>query len=172
MRTFNPPDDPSRAGSNPARSSKTFKSPAIHRTPFYRANAAYYGMLARCRNANGKNPAYADVELRMTRDEWVAWAVPEYEKFLAAHPDESPAAARRGDRGHYEIGNIEIVTVSVNAKSRDSGVFDEDLKKCPGCLAWKPLSHYSKHRSKPGGVQSRCRACPGPVLERPNRADS
>ena len=48
---------------------KAFKSPPIHRTPLYRAKAAYCNMIARCENVNGKNPAYANVKLRMTLDE-------------------------------------------------------------------------------------------------------
>lgn len=91
-----------------------FKSPAIHRTPLYRARSAYRDMKRRCGNANGKNPAYAAVELRMTMDEWLAWAIPEYGRFNLDHPNESPNASRRGDAGHYEIGNIEVIPKKVN----------------------------------------------------------
>ncbi len=96
----------------------TFKSPEIHRSPLYRANSAYYSMTQRCGNKNGKNPSYSSVELRMTKEEWLMWAVPKYEEFNNTYPDESPNVARLGDRGHYEIGNIEITTADKNRGSQ------------------------------------------------------
>ena len=99
---------------------RQYKSPPIHRTPLYRAKAAYSGMLARCRNANGKNPSYANVELRMTLAEWLAWAVPEYERFLSTVHDLTPCAARKGDVGHYEIGNVEIISQVQNRAQQRS----------------------------------------------------
>ena len=38
-----------------------------------------------------------------------------YERFEIEHPGDSPNAARFGDQGHYEIGNIHIVPQRVNA---------------------------------------------------------
>jgi hypothetical protein len=81
---------------------KTFKSPPIHRTPLYRAKAAYCNMIARCENANGKNPSYVDVKLRMTLDEYLEWAVPRYAQFIAQFPNETPCTARIGDKGDRE----------------------------------------------------------------------
>jgi hypothetical protein len=95
-----------------------YKSPAIHRTPLYRAKSAYYSISQRCLNKNGKNPSYAHVELRITKEEWLAWAVPKYEEFNQNHPNESPNVARIGDKGHYEIGNIELVTAKKNRESQ------------------------------------------------------
>src|SRR6266700_2834582 len=89
---------------------RQFKSPPIHQTPLYRATSSYNGMKARCLNANGKHPTYTDVELRMTLEEWLEWAVPKYEQFIIAHPGISPSAARKGDAGHYEVGNIEVIS--------------------------------------------------------------
>jgi hypothetical protein len=93
-----------------------FKSPEIHRTPLYRARAAYRLMGKRCGNANGKNPVYVNVELRMTMKQFLSWAVPRYVRFIKKHPDWSPVCARKGDRGHYEIGNIEIISAAENSR--------------------------------------------------------
>lgn len=56
---------------------KNYKSPEIHRTPIYRAKAAYSNMKRRC----GTEDAYKNVELRMSKKEWLAWALPEYQAF-------------------------------------------------------------------------------------------
>ena len=93
-----------------------FTSPKTHRKPRVRAKAAYRGMKQRCKNVNGKNKSYLNVELKMTEGEWLEWAVPLYETFLEAMPDESPCASRKNDTGHYGIGNIEIISVKENRK--------------------------------------------------------
>lgn len=50
----------------------------------------------------------------MSLNEFLAWAVPEYERFAESNPNETPCVARFGDKGHYEIGNIEIISVAEN----------------------------------------------------------
>lgn len=140
---------------------KSFKSPAIHRTPIYRAYAAYYGMLARCGNANGKNQAYADVELRMTWDEWLEWAVPRYEDFIKKNPSISPNVSRFGDKGHYEIGNIEIISGAEN-KARQQYVGSirlNGLKNCARCKEWKSESSFGKRTKASDGLDHWCRSC-------------
>lgn len=140
---------------------KAFKSPPIHRTPLYRAKASYSGMKARCLNANGKHPTYANVQLRMTIEEWLEWALPRYEKFIAERPDGSPAAARKGDSGHYEIGNIQIISNLENraqqampAKLRPDG-----KKRCSRCKELKASNCFSKSKYQPDGLNHVCSPC-------------
>ena len=90
------------------------KSPKIHRTPLYRAKAAYRNMQIRCLNANGKSPSYSNVELKMSLEEWLDWSIPLYEDFIASHPGVTPSVGRKGDKGHCEIGNLEIVSAYSN----------------------------------------------------------
>lgn len=146
----------------PVTPTMKFKSPAIHRTPLYRAKAAYCGMVARCENANGKNPAYANVKLKMTLDEWLKWAVPRYRRFIAKHPGQSPCASRKGDAGHYEIGNIEIIDASENrARQRAILLMREDgTKLCGRCRQVKDANeNFAKHRNRPDGYATWCKAC-------------
>lgn len=143
---------------------KDFKSPPIHRTPLYRAKAAYCGMQARCGNANGKNPAYAEVELRMLLEDWLAWAVPRYEEFDQRHPGQSPAAARKGDAGHYELGNIEIITFVENRRRMEvprigTLLNSAGMKVCSRCELEKPGAAFSKHRRSADGLTGWCRGC-------------
>lgn len=138
-----------------------FRSPSIHRTPRYRAKAAYRNMKQRCGNANGKNPSYANVALRMTPDEWLSWALPRYKRFLKDHPDQSPSVARKGDGGHYEIGNVVIISVAENHRQvslkRATGA--DGKKRCAGCEKRKPLAAYSRNRGRRDGLSYICRAC-------------
>ena len=85
-----------------------YKSPAKHQTPLYRVKASYSGMKRRCvgGKAHEQHPSYAGVHLRMGREEWIAWALPKYEKFMLENPELVPCVARRGDTGDYCFGNI------------------------------------------------------------------
>jgi len=62
----------------------------------------------------GKEVGYENVELRMTQDEWLAWALPKYELFITDHPNETPNVARFNDLGHYELTNVELVSATEN----------------------------------------------------------
>ena len=95
---------------------KKYKSPPIHQTALYRARSAYRGMKVRCGNACGNYPAYENVKLNMTMQEWEQWSIPRYEEFIDQNPGVSPNAARKNDTGDYEIGNIDIISAEQNRK--------------------------------------------------------
>lgn len=137
-----------------------FLSPPIHQTALYRAKAAYANMIARCLNANGNNPAYSDVELRMTKEEWLTWAVPQYEDFMIQFPNTTPNASRFNDDGHYEINNIHIIPQKDN---RNEMKFDcqavDGIKICSRCGVDKPISKFNKKRSAADGLDYWCRTC-------------
>ncbi len=136
-----------------------FKSPPIHRTPIYRVKAAYANMQARCENKNGKNPAYQNVELRMTFDEWKEWALPRYTKFIKDFPDQSPTVSRIGDVGHYEIGNIRIISFRDNLKEQKHPANFRTLV-CPVCKKHfvKP-AHRVDFKIKRGKTPCCSRSC-------------
>ena len=140
-----------------------YKSPSIHRTPLYRAKAAYYGMLKRCLNKDGKNPSYANVELKMTWEEWLQWAVPEYEKFQRDNPGVTPNAARIGDAGHYELGNIRIISQTQNCEEQAgkyiNAVQENGTKRCSSCKTPRPVEMFSKNKSRWDGLASDCKDC-------------
>lgn len=140
----------------------TYKSPAIHRTPIYRAKSAYVGMMARCLNKNGKNPSYTTVELKMTQEEWLKWALPKYEKFIEEHPCVSPCAARFGDAGHYEIGNVRIISVEQNRSEMktEMQLRPDGTKRCSRCRKLLEASeNFSKNKFRSDGYATDCKIC-------------
>ena len=137
-----------------------FKSPEIHRTPLYRAKAAYANMLRRCLNRCGDDPSYANVELKMTLEEWLEWSLPRYEEFQREFPDKTPNAARYGDEGHYELGNIHIVSHEENcAETRKHGVRPDGTKWCSGCKDYLPVGEFYKNKHRWDGIASNCKKC-------------
>jgi hypothetical protein len=141
--------------------SRKFRSHPLHRTAIYRAKKAYAGMLKRCGNADGRNPTYVAVELRMGIDEWLEWAVPRYELFIQQNPEVSPAAARPGDLGHYEIGNMEIISAAQNSSQRrsPSALRADGTKRCSRCKEIKDAASFSSHRGACDGLNHWCRSC-------------
>jgi hypothetical protein len=140
---------------------RIFKSPPIHRTPLYRAKRAYKDMIERCGNPTGKNPSYANVELRMSLDEWLLWAIPRYEKCIANHPDESPSVSRFGDTGHYEISNLEIIPFKKNrAQQKFPNQLQSDgTKRCSRCFQIKKAAEFPKLSRAFDGLDHWCRKC-------------
>ena len=136
-----------------------YKSPSIHRTPRYRAKAAYANMKRRCGNKCGTEPAYAKVKLKMTLEEWMEWALPRYERFTRKYPDDIPNVSRKGDKGHYEIGNIRIVSHLVNRADRTIGQMVNGRKRCSSCKTRKGAEHFNRNRTSKDGYASECRNC-------------
>lgn len=106
----------------------------IWKTPVNRAKATFSNMIRRCKGGKAEEKAYAEVEVKMTRSEWLEWAVPKYETFLKQDPDGMPTVSRNGDIGHYELDNIRIVPWKENS-------IEQHLKRertwlertCPEC---------------------------------------
>jgi hypothetical protein len=118
-------------------------------------------MKRRALDAAGENPSYRYVELRMTKQEWLDWALPRYIEFLEKNPHQSPNAARIGDVGHYEIGNIEIVTAAENLKTQTMKrrTRIDGLKPCSRCKRRLAPKEFNRRSSAWDGLQSFCREC-------------
>lgn len=137
-----------------------FRSRPFQLAPEGRAKQAYRDMKQRCLNANGRCPAYASVELRMTRDEWLDWAVPRYRAILDEDPCASPSVARRSDSGHYEIGNIEIKTSQMNRdEQKTPRVAVGKRKTCSRCERGLSVLDFTQRRDNVDGLDYWCRDC-------------
>ncbi len=143
-----------------AEDQKSPRSPPIHQTPLYRAKAAYSNMQRRCKGGVAVLPAYAETEVRMSREEWLAWAVPQYVKFLTENPGAKPSVSRKGDEGHYEIGNVTIVKFQDNLKDQ---FHPEPVWRnliCPVCRTpFKRRANRVDFKMQNGGQPCCSRAC-------------
>jgi hypothetical protein len=99
----------------------------------------------------------------MTWDEWLQWAVPEYEKFQNDNPGVTPNAARIGDLGHYELGNIRIISQTQNCEEQEgryiNAVQENGMKRCSTCKKPKPVEMFSKNKNRWDGLASDCKDC-------------
>ena len=148
---------------------RKYKSPPIHQTALYRARSAYRGMKVRCGNPCGNNPAYENVKLNMTMQEWEQWSVPRYEDFIAQNPGVSPNAARKNDSGDYEIGNIEIISAEQNRKDMKQNRPFSTLV-CPECGGEFRLEDRIIRSRRKNNIRIHCsRKCSGTASQRKRR---
>jgi len=52
----------------------------------------------------------------MTKSEFYFWAKPRYEEFLETHSGVRPSVDRIDSYGHYELGNLQVISFSENSK--------------------------------------------------------
>lgn len=79
------------------------------------ANKMYRAMRYRTSDTHRRNKTYWDKEVRFTQDEFIEWAKPELVKFYASEPDGIASVDRIDPDGHYELGNIRILSWRLNA---------------------------------------------------------
>jgi len=107
----------------PARSNQKFcctkcyeKQKRPGRKP--KKTARHYACNAWCRmNRRVKNyPSYVrkKIKVLMTREEFIAWACVEFQKFLNINNFSSPSIDRINPDGHYEISNIRVLSLEEN----------------------------------------------------------
>jgi len=98
---------------------------AYYKTPKGLARRQWNGITHRA----GKHPNYLHVEIKCTRDQYIAWAEQEIIAFLALHPNERPSVDRIDPKGHYEFGNIQIISLSENTARANRANGGEILSK-------------------------------------------
>lgn len=93
--------------------------------------------------------------------EWLIWSLPKYRRFIKRYPHEIPNAARIGDSGHYEIGNIKIISQRQNRaeQAERASLRPNGMKACRKCKVVKVLSEFGVRSNVRDGRQARCKQC-------------
>lgn len=132
------------------------------RNPFWEARWAWGRIKGRAGNLYGNNPQYATVEVRMTRDEFLAWAIPAYTEWYRTHPAENPSIDRIESDKHYESGNLQLLTLSENSlkTKRLKNVYAPPGQAwCTIHKAYLPKDQFYKSDRQRYGVTTECREC-------------
>lgn len=126
---------------------------AYRGTPYGQAARAWLSILHRLRSRD----TYQGRELRMTREEFMAWAVPIYASWDASRG--RPTVDRIDNDGHYELSNLQIISMSENS-AKDSRIVSPDGQSwCGGCQAHMDRSCFTKNRAQWDGLSKICREC-------------
>ena len=122
-------------------------------------------MKRRCKGGVNELPAYRHVNVRMSLDEFIEWALPRYEDFIEKYPDESPSISRFGDSGDYEIGNIELISLKDNRRiqncDRGTRLQKDGSKRCSTCktVYENAEQSFSKNKKNFDGYSGLCKQC-------------
>lgn len=120
----------------------------------------WIGIRSRAENKNGKNPTYKDVKLLMTREEFKEWVRPKLKHWLEAHPDIRPSIDRKSDEGHYEISNLQLISLAENtrkARKNKNVNAPKGMSWCSQHKAYLPVEEFSKNKSKSNGLDGMCK---------------
>ena len=116
-----------------------------------RANNKYNAILSRLNaTTRDKNKAYVGVELRVTREDFIAWYMP---------LDFEGASVDRIDKnGHYELSNMQVIPLDENIR-KDKVKAQNDHCECYVCKTTKPLEEFSVDNRRKNGRSTICKAC-------------
>ena len=135
---------------------------ATRKTLRGRLVSIYNGMRSRAGNRDGRHPAYASVKLLLSRDEFLAWAIPAFSRWMLDHPGERPSIDRI-QFGDYELGNLQILSILDNTrkqKHRPNMNAPEGMAWCSRCQKHLPRTAFAAHSANPvNGLQSYCKDC-------------
>lgn len=129
-------------------------------TPKRKSAKMWSGIIARAENKNGKQPAYQNVKLLMTREEFYAWVIPELEKWILTKSIESASIDRVDNDGHYEISNLQLLTRLENRlkqKRNKNLSAPEGYAWCSHCKEYLITDKFTKGRNKITGLQNICK---------------
>lgn len=138
------------------------KKLAYRVNPTTKAIAVWHGILQRAGNASGRHPTYANIEVRMSRAEFLAWAVPAYRRFERKNPGSRASVDRKDPDGHYEIRNLRVIAMVANqrlAKANKNIHAPKGKAWCAICRSYKPKEAFDKNSTSWHRLSSYCKEC-------------
>lgn len=155
-----PKHGPAKDGLNPACKACVYGQRKKDRQtdPKSRARAAWHDINKRV----ARQKEYAHVEVRITRPEFMVWATAAFDKWFTEFPDIRPSVDREDPDGHYELGNIQVISLSENCKRRRNNHAwraPENKHWCGGCKDYLDKNKFEKNGHNATGLQDRCKTC-------------
>ncbi len=80
------------------------------KTILSRCRRMWYGMRYRCRHS----PAYRHTEIKVTKNQFLAWAETQVRNFLYFNPQGTPSIDRIDPDGDYDFGNMRVIDFEEN----------------------------------------------------------
>lgn len=86
-------------------------------TPHGKAAIAWRGIVGRLRKPE-LYPSYKHIQLKMTRNEFMNWAISAISKFMKENPNVKPSIDRQDSEGNYELTNLRVISHAENSARR------------------------------------------------------
>jgi hypothetical protein len=90
---------------------------AYDRSPRGMAIGAWYSLVRRANNRDGNHPTYAGIGVKMSKEQFLEWAIPRYE---AWDREGTPTVDRMDDTKDYEISNLQLISKAANSSKTRS----------------------------------------------------
>ncbi len=138
---------------------------AYRATPRGAAGFAWNRLTSRAGAQYNHRQCYTDVEVRISRADFIAWAVPEYERWFRECPGVTPSVDRIDSTGHYEAGNLRLIARGENCR-RTRVAHNPDAPEgtlwCCTCRTFKPREDFyavAVSEKNPYGYTGHCKPC-------------
>lgn len=120
----------------------------------------WLNMVERVKNREAY-PEYQNVELRLSRQEFITWVIPQLEKwkYPLVGSKNSPSVDRINNNGHYEIENLQLLTKSEHCSKKVRITPPNGTSWCVKCERFLPLVEFHKSSARFFGVKPRCKKC-------------
>ena len=133
-----------------------------HKRPKTKAGAMWSNIIQRVENKNGRAPAYANIKLKLTKDQFLGWVIPELEKWCKTNKIEDVSLDRINTTKHYELGNLQLVTKGENSLKRAfcKNIHSPEGKAwCGKCKNYLSVDNFHKCKTRFNGLNARCKRC-------------
>lgn len=107
-------------------------------------------LLHRTTHTTGKNSCYAGIEVRISREDFIKW--------FMANDFEGCSVDRIRPTDHYEVGNLQMLTLPENV-GKDKRLVHENERTCNHCGELKPIEDFVKCSRSWTGRISICKPC-------------
>lgn len=134
-------------------------------TPKGAAACAWNRLTSRAGAKYNHRPCYGPVEVLLAREQFMAWAIPQYEAWFREHAGVTPSVDRIDSSGHYQLGNLRLITRSENCRrTRANRMLNAPTGHCwcSKCKRYLPVAMFTPARitsKSRTGYKSRCKPC-------------
>lgn len=125
------------------------------------AIAAWHRLKNRATNRSGQHPTYTNVELRMTREEFVRWAEPRIAEWLITNTSRW-SIDRIDSDGHYAIDNLQLASLGDNSRRKSNNKNPSappGRAWCSRCEDFRDRDEFHKARARSNGLRQYCKNC-------------
>lgn len=110
-----------------------------------------------------KPPFYRNIKVKISKEEFMDWILPELTKWKIKYNSlQEVSIDRINNSGHYETGNLQLITRSENRLKQDRNknlTSPKGFAWCGGHKSYLPLIKFGRNAKTRLGVKTKCEEC-------------
>ncbi len=135
---------------------------AYRKTAAGASSCAWNRLTARAGAKYGYSKCYSGIEVKITRTDFIAWAIPQYKSWFAEYPGITPSIDRIDSNGDYEINNLRLLSRYDNIQAASwykNRIAPRGMAWCGSCKSYLLITRFWKDRQKKNGLGTYCMDC-------------